>query len=91
MPCSRSRGAFSDAAGHASGDPAGHASGDPACGVADGARRGQTVTLARSGLRRAALVAALIAALITTALVGGCGFKTPLEIPKKPAPVKPAS
>jgi len=87
MPCSRSRHASDHAAGHA----AGHASGDPACRVAHGARRGQTVTLARSGPRHTALVAALIAALITAALVGGCGFKTPLEIPKKPVPVKPAS
>jgi predicted small lipoprotein YifL len=43
-------------------------------------------------LRSAALIAALLATALTLSLLGGCGSKTPLEIPKKaPAPVKAAS
>ena len=45
----------------------------------------------RSGLRPWRAWARGIPLLLAVALVAtGCGYKTPLEIPKKPAPTRPA-
>ncbi|MFN7751753.1 MAG: LPS translocon maturation chaperone LptM [Pseudomonadota bacterium] len=45
----------------------------------------------RSGLRPRRAWARGIPLLLAVALVAtGCGYKTPLEIPKKPAPTRPA-
>lgn len=46
---------------------------------------------ARSGTRTLAAGAIVVLVAFVTVQAGGCGFKTPLQMPKKAAPAKPAS
>ena len=46
---------------------------------------------ARSGLRPLAAGAIVVLLAFVTVQAGGCGFKTPLQMPKKAVPAKPAS
>jgi predicted small lipoprotein YifL len=52
-----------------------------------------TVPQRRSIFSMRALAAGAIVVLVAfvTVQAGGCGFKTPLQLPKKAAPAKPAS
>lgn len=45
----------------------------------------------RSGLRTLAAGTIVVLLAFVTVQAGGCGFKTPLQMPKKAAPAKPAS
>ena len=45
----------------------------------------------RSGLRPLAAGTIVVLLAFVTVQAGGCGFKTPLQVPKKAAPAKPAS
>lgn len=45
----------------------------------------------RSGRRTLAAGTIVVLLAFVTVQAGGCGFKTPLQVPKKAAPAKPAS
>jgi predicted small lipoprotein YifL len=57
----------------------------------DATARGAHSRRSRSGRRTLAAGTIVVLLAFVTVQAGGCGFKTPLQLPKKAAPAKPAS